>query len=93
MKMTETKHERNMPKTVGAIMMAVPGLALSLLAVYLRLKRSSRKASKAFVQGLERDGVPPQLAKKLGESYRSDLSIRRLIAGRNTHILDRIRPF
>lgn len=90
--MTETRHERNVPKAVGAVMVALPGLALRLLMSYGRLKRSSRKASEAFVQGLERDGVPPHLARRLGESYRSDLSIRRLVAGRNSHVLDRIRP-
>lgn len=77
--MTEQERRTDIPKLVATAMTAAPALALRLGVTYLKLKRRSRKMSRAFQARLEKDGVPPDLARKLGEEYGSELSIRKFL--------------
>jgi len=77
--MTEREKGADIPKLVATAMATAPTLVLRLGFTYLRMKRRSRKVSKAFQTRLERDGVPPDLARKLGEEYGSELSIRKFL--------------
>ncbi len=75
------KDRGDIPKIVATVGVKIPGLMLRFGVAYLRMKRDSNRASKRFTSRLEREGLPPELAKKLGESYGSELSIRKLLSG------------
>lgn len=77
--MTEDEQRPDIPKMMGAIGTTAPLLVVRLGVSYLRLKRRANKASRTFVTELERSGVPTDLARKLGSSYESDISIRKFL--------------
>lgn len=77
--MTEDEQRPNIPKMMGAIGTKVPLLVVRLGVSYLRLKRNANRASRIFVTELERGGMPSEEARRLGESYASDISIRRFL--------------
>lgn len=77
--MTEVEGRGDIPRLVATAMTAAPALTLRLGLCYLRMKRNSRRASRAFREKLERDGVPPDLARRLEAEYGSELSVRKLL--------------
>jgi hypothetical protein len=90
--MAERARERDIPETVAVILIAVPRLVLGVGVAYLRMKRGSKRASREFVRSLEAQGMPPEMARRLGESYRSDLSIRKLFGSGGLHFKGMVRP-
>ncbi|MBE0517661.1 MAG: hypothetical protein IH630_00340 [Thermoplasmata archaeon] len=92
--MTETGDERkDLPRIIGAVGVHIPGLVFRLGITYLKLKRNSNRASKQFTSRLEREGVPPELAKSLGEAYGSELSIRKVLSGKGISIVKNIKQW
>lgn len=82
MRMSDRADDRgDLPKTVGAIGARIPGLVIRLGFTYLRHKKNTQKAYKTFVRTLERNGLPEDFARELGEIYASDVSMRKLITG------------
>ncbi len=77
--MTEAEQKTDLPKVVAAIGTKIPLLTIRLGVSYLRLKGRANRASKAFVTELERGGMPPLEAKRLGQTYASDISIRKFL--------------
>ncbi len=80
--MTEKTEGRKRPDLPMMVATAVTYGATSGIMVginYLRLKRKVRKASMTFVRELERGGVPPDLARRLGDEYGTEISVRRIL--------------
>lgn len=77
--MTERETKPDLPKVVATLGTKVPVLTLRLGFSYLRLKGRANRASRTFVSELERSGVPSEHAKRLGEAYASDISIRKFM--------------
>ncbi|HIH00704.1 TPA: hypothetical protein HA259_01230 [Thermoplasmata archaeon] len=69
----------DLPKTLATIGAKAPGMMIRLGFSYLRHKKNTQRAYKTFVNTLERNGVPEDFAKELGEAYASDISVRKLI--------------
>lgn len=69
----------DLPKMVAMGITYGTGAGLKVGFDYLMLKRKARKASDAFVRELERSGVPPDLAKELGEEYGAEISVRKIV--------------
>lgn len=89
--MTERQDKPDIPKIVATVGTTAPALVMRLGVSYLRMKRSARKASRTFVTELERDGIPPELARRLGEEYGSELSLRKLLDTRGGAIFQGLR--
>jgi len=79
MTMTESARRPEIPRLVGAVGARAPGIVIRLGVSYLKHKKGSQKATRIFVRSLEENGVPPHLARSLGEAYGSELSVRKLI--------------
>ncbi len=77
--MTDSVRRTDVPRLVGAVGARAPGVVIRLGLSYLKHKKGSQKATKTFVRSLEENGVPPDLAMRLGEAYGSELSVRKLI--------------
>ncbi len=90
MTMTDSARRADVPRLVGAVGARAPGIVIRLGFSYLRHKKSSQKATKMFVRSLEENGVPPHLARSLGEMYGSELSVRKLIDGGGPSLLKKI---
>ena len=69
----------DLPKILGTIGAKAPGMMIRLGFSYLRHKKNTQRAYRTFVDTLERNGVPEDFAKELGEAYTSDISVRKLI--------------
>lgn len=69
----------DLPKTVAAVMVNAPSLVLRTGLALLRLKRRARKNAKSVLKGMLENGLPEDLARRLAQSYETDLSIRRLV--------------
>jgi len=82
---------RDIPKTAAVIIYTVPGLAIRLGFNYLRMKKRSQRAAKRFVRNLQANGMPEAEAKRLGESYGTEISIRKLVSGRIPGLLENLR--
>jgi len=82
---------RDIPKTAAVIIYRVPGLLIRLGFKYLRMKKRSQRATKRFVRNLQANGMPEEEAKKLGELYSTELSIRKLLSGRMPGLLENLR--
>lgn len=81
---TRTEADRDderpdIPKLVAMGIAYGTGAGLKVGFDYLRLKRKARKASATFVRELERGGVPPELARELGEEYGSEVRVRSIM--------------
>ena len=68
----------DLPTIMASIMVAVPKLALGTGVAYLRMKRNARRGAKTVYRELVGSGIPEEAARKLSESYASELSIRNL---------------
>lgn len=79
MKMTENAQRPDIPKIMATVGVKIPMLAVRLGVSYLRLKRRANKASKTFVAELESGGMPSDYARKLGQAYGSDISVRKFL--------------
>ncbi|GEM_PF-1729485 len=90
--MTDRDERTDILKLVGTVGTQAPALVLKLGLSYLRMKRTARKASQTFVRELERDGMPSELARRLGEEYGSEISIRKLLGSGGGAILQGLRP-
>ena len=69
---------QDLPRVLGTIGAKAPGMMLRLGFSHLRHKKNTQRAYKTFVNTLEREGVPEDFAKELGEVYTSDISVRKL---------------
>jgi len=90
--MTDRDERTDILKLVGTVGTQAPALVLKLGLSYLRMKRTARNASRTFVRELERDGMPSELARRLGEEYGSDISLRKLISSGGGTIFQGLRP-
>jgi len=73
-----TSDNEDMPKIVASIMIAIPKLAIGSGVAYLRMKRRARSGAKTVYKELVGNGIPEHVARKLSESYGTDLSIRNI---------------
>lgn len=78
--MTESEKRPDIPKIVAAVGVKVPMLVVRLGVSYLRLKRRANRASRTFVAELESGGMPSDYARKLGQAYGSDISVRKFLS-------------
>ena len=80
--MTDAEDHKERPDIPRIVAMGIAygtSVGLRVGFDYLRLKRKARKASATFVRELERGGVPPELARELGEEYGSEVRVRSLM--------------
>jgi hypothetical protein len=77
--MSEHEEKTDLPKLVATLGTKLPILTIRVGVSYLRMKRRANKASRVFTAELEREGLPSDLARKLGRTYESDISIRKFL--------------
>jgi hypothetical protein len=73
-----TSKNEDLPTILASIMVAFPRIALGSGVAYLRMKRKARRGAKAIYKELIVSGAPEKVARKLSESYETEISIRRL---------------
>ncbi len=66
-------------KVFANILAYAPWLVLRVGIAYLRMKRHVNRTSRSFEKGLLSGGMSPEMARRLTNSYGSDLSIRKLV--------------
>lgn len=75
----KTEERTDIPRIVAMAISYGTGVGLKVGFDYLRLKRKARKASATFVRELERGGIPPDLARELGDEYGSEVRVRSIM--------------
>jgi len=90
--MTDRDERTDILKLVGTVGTHAPALVLKLGMSYLKMKRNARKASRTFVRELERGGMPSEMARRLGDEYGTEISLRKLISSGGGTILQGLRP-
>ena len=76
---TEGRKRPDLPRIVATAVTYGTTSGIRVGVNYLRLKGKARKASMTFVRELERGGVPPDLARRLGDEYGAEISVRRIM--------------
>ncbi len=77
----KTEEKPDKVKVFANVMARAPWLVLKVGVAYLRMRRRANRTAKSFEKGMLSKGMPPELARRLANSYGSELSLRKLIRG------------